>query len=301
MINHKMSHYMDSMLTREKAALALTKDKVLVERYSNCSVKRSILHAHPYYEFILLISGCVNYYANGKHYTLHSGEFFLISPNVTHLMVLAEDCTLYDRIIIHIDPDFYHSTLYTNEALSAWPGYEQQEADVIILSENATAKWEIRQLCERMSATAKMDKDLRDTMYYYQIAELYLTIHQIIRDNSLCPPSFSNPLVTMSIDYMESHYTDPALNINSLAQNLHISREHFSRIFKEYTCESAHSYLTHLRMQHCRRAIAEGKTILDASTESGFSDYSSFLKTFRKLYGMTPAEYRKALRVNRNS
>ena len=45
---------------------------------------------------------------NGKHYTLHSGEFFLISPNVTHLMVLAEDCTLYDRIIIHIDPDFYH-------------------------------------------------------------------------------------------------------------------------------------------------------------------------------------------------
>ena len=33
-------------------------------------------------------------------------------------------------------------------------------------------------------------------------------------------------------------------------------------------------------------------------TESGFSDYSSFLKTFRKTYGITPNEYRKRLFQN---
>ena len=32
--------------------------------------------------------------------------------------------------------------------------------------------------------------------------------------------------------------------------------------------------------------------IRDSCTESGFPDYSSFLKTFRRLYGITPAEYR---------
>ena len=58
------------------------------------------------------------------------------------------------------------------------------------------------------------------------------------------------------------------------------------------TMESIHSYLTHLRMQHCRKALEDGVSVLNACTESGFPDYSSFLKTFRRLYGITPAEYR---------
>lgn len=52
------------------------------------------------------------------------------------------------------------------------------------------------------------------------------------------------------------------------------------------------NYLTYLRMQHCRKALEEGVSVLNACTESGFPDYSSFLKTFRRLYGITPAEYR---------
>ena len=77
-----------------------------------------------------------------------------------------------------------------------------------------------------------------------------------------------------------------------LAQELYASREHLSRAFKECTMESIHNYLTYLRMQHCRKALEEGVSVLNACTESGFPDYSSFLKTFRRLYSITPAEYR---------
>ena len=40
------------------------------------------------------------------------------------------------------------------------------------------------------------------------------------------------------------------------------------------------------------KALEEGVSVLNACTESGFPDYSSFLKTFRRLYGITPTEYR---------
>ena len=40
------------------------------------------------------------------------------------------------------------------------------------------------------------------------------------------------------------------------------------------------------------KALEEGVSVLNACTESGFPDYSSFLKTFRRLYGITPAAYR---------
>ena len=68
------------------------------------------------------------------------------------------------------------------------------------------------------------------------------------------------------------------------------------RAFKTYTMESVHGYLTNLRMQHCRRAIAAGASVLDACNASGFTNYTSFLKTFRSLYGITPSEYRNQLR-----
>ena len=40
------------------------------------------------------------------------------------------------------------------------------------------------------------------------------------------------------------------------------------------------------------KALEEGVSVLNACTENGFPDYSSFLKTFRRLYGITPTEYR---------
>ena len=37
-------------------------------------------------------------------------------------------------------------------------------------------------------------------------------------------------------------------------------------------------------------------SVLDACNASGFTNYSSFLKSFRALYGVTPTEYRAQLR-----
>ena len=66
--------------------------------------------------------------------------------------------------------------------------------------------------------------------------------------------------------------------------------------FKNYTGESVSHYITDLRMQEFRYALLRGTSVLAACLESGFSDYSSFVKTFRKLYGITPVEYREQLR-----
>ena len=91
-----------------------------------------------------------------------------------------------------------------------------------------------------------------------------------------------------AVVYLQTHYQDPTLTTAQLAQELYASREHLSRAFKECTMESIYNYLTYLRMQHCRKALEEGVSVLNACTESGFPDYSSFLKTFRRLYGITP-------------
>ena len=129
---------------------------------------------------------------------------------------------------------------------------------------------------------------IRDNVFEAQAAEMMLLITQATGSGQTTAPSSTSVLVARAVAYLQTHYQDPTLTTVQLAQELYASREHLSRAFKECTMESIHNYLTYLRMQHCRKALEEGVSVLNACTESGFPDYSSFLKAFRRLYGITP-------------
>ena len=147
------------------------------------------------------------------------------------------------------------------------------------------------------SAAAIPEAHDKDLMYRSILVGLVLVIRQAIREDGLGQPTSTNALVATVTSYIHQHYRDPDLTVTKLAQYAYVSREHLSRVFKEYTKQSIHDYLTELRMQGCRQDIADGKRILAACTENGFSDYSSFLKTFHKLYGITPMEYRAKIQA----
>lgn len=288
---HPLTTYADPNITPEEANLRLPFDKVVVALYSNREVRQSVVHSHPYHEFILMLSGKAVYLTNGSRYDLHPGELMLVPPGMVH----AGYYDTYDRLILQIDDTFWRETLVQVGLL---PPGNDAPLEFLILHADAVYNWGLRALIERAAAAATMD-DLhsRELMYRSQLVELALIIRQIVSENQLGKPTASNPLVAKVAAYIQEHYRDPDLNVTQLAQVAYVSREHLSRVFKEYTTESLYGYLTNLRMQGCRQAIAEGKSILDACTENGFSNYSSFLKTFRKLYGMTPAEYRAQLRT----
>ena len=86
-----------------------------------------------------------------------------------------------------------------------------------------------------------------------------------------------------AVSYIQEHFTDPELTVYDIAEYTYSSREHISRLFKRYTMESIHSNITELRIQHFHQLILEGKSIMDSCTFSGFSDYSSFTRSFKKI------------------
>ena len=166
-------------------------------------------------------------------------------------------------------------------------------AEMMIFHADVTDRWQVRSMIEHAAAAAVIpDAHDRELMYRSLLTGLILVIRQAIREDGLGKPTSTNALVATATAYIHQHYRDPDLTVSKLAQYAYVSREHLSRVFKEYTKQSVHDYLTELRMQGCRQDIADGKRILAACTENGFSDYSSFLKTFHKLYGLTPMEYR---------
>lgn len=281
--------YADQNITPEEANRRLPWDKVVVGWYSNRRVHQSVTHYHPYHEYIYMVSGKARYYVSGGQYELHPGELMLIPPKVVHTGYYDT----YDRLIIQIDDAFWQQTLETSGLGAAGCTIPDR---LLIFHEDAGYKWKVRSLIEQAAAALTIpDEAEREQMYRLLLSQLTMIIRQIIREDGLGKPTSTNALVASVTNYIQQHFRDPDLTVTQLAQYAYVSREHLSRIFKEYTMQSIHDYLTELRMQSCRQDIADGKRILSACTENGFSNYSSFLKTFRKLYGMTPADYRSHL------
>ena len=91
-------------------------------------------------------------------------------------------------------------------------------------------------------------------------------------------------------------YKNPELKMSDLAETLHLSSSKLSQIFSLYLKENYYDFINRYRLEEFKRLIAAGElkhyTITALSEECGFRK-SSFFATFRKVEGMTPAEFLK--------
>ena len=69
--------------------------------------------------------------------------------------------------------------------------------------------------------------------------------------------------------------------------------EYFCRLFKKYTGQTFLEYLNDVRtMQLAKELIQSDDTITVLMEKHGLTNYKVFLRTFHKLYGMSPQKYR---------
>ena len=284
----RVTHYVDNLLTQAEARMGLRNTKLLVAWYTNQKNDQSVVHSHPYHELVLPIGGStVRYSIDGSVYLVHVGELIYFPAQIYHAGIFNIDNDQSDRLVIQIDDALWQACRRNaNLKNAAWMH------SITVLDPDVCNKWDFQSLFVRMAQSQELPAQMRDIVFEAQVSEMMLLITLATGSGQTTAPSSTNVLVQRAVSYLQAHYQDPTLTTVKLAQECYASREHLSRAFKECTMESIHSYLTHLRMQHCRKALEDGVSVLNACTESGFPDYSSFLKTFRRLYGITPAEYR---------
>lgn len=293
MAYQQVESIVDQYLTQDMASLQLSRSLVSVGYYVNVQSRSTIAHSHPYHEFILVRRGVAEYLSNGERFFLHPDEMLMIAPGTVHTMLCAQEAPSYERLILQVDGAFMAQILASCGGVE-WAG---EKRPLVLLRPEAVCRWGLRELIERINATASVaEPELREQLYRCQIAELMLTAEHIARTSRTVAPSSSSELISAVTGFIHEHFREPEMSVALIARRFFISREHLSRSFKGYTSESISHYITELRMQEFRSGLLRGKAVLSACMESGFSDYSSFVKSFRRLYGVTPAEYRERLR-----
>jgi len=85
---------------------------------------------------------------------------------------------------------------------------------------------------------------------------------------------------------------DADLSLKIVAARAHFSEYHFHRVFKFVTGETLNEYVTRKRIERAALDLVHRKnTIKTTAFKFGFSSMSSFSKTFKKIYGISPKEF----------
>ncbi len=96
--------------------------------------------------------------------------------------------------------------------------------------------------------------------------------------------------------YVRDHLSEPeALRLSALAHVLATSPFHLSRTFSLTEGETLQDYIMRTRMERAGQLLRETeKTVLEICGDVGLSSPSHFTKEFKKRYGRTPLNYRRA-------
>ncbi|MGG1516406.1 helix-turn-helix domain-containing protein [Paenibacillus oryzisoli] len=107
----------------------------------------------------------------------------------------------------------------------------------------------------------------------------------------------ADELVARIMAYISVHYSNSGLSLNLLSEEFAISSNHLSKIFKQSTGVNFVDYLIDVRMREAQRLLLEGNATVNLIAEqAGYTNVTSFMRSFKKYAGMTPSEYRQAER-----
>ncbi|MDD3410118.1 MAG: helix-turn-helix domain-containing protein [Eubacteriales bacterium] len=94
--------------------------------------------------------------------------------------------------------------------------------------------------------------------------------------------------------YIDSHLNDSQLRMEAIAEEVHVSPSHLSRIFKRIEDVNVSDYITMKRIDKARHLLtATSDPISLISDEVGYASPYYFSACFKKITGKTPSEYRR--------
>lgn len=84
------------------------------------------------------------------------------------------------------------------------------------------------------------------------------------------------------------------ISLSQISGVTHLNPDYMTRIFKHQTGMTVHDYVIRKRMEHAKNLLqTSALSVSEIAMESGYDNFSYFIRVFKKHCGMTPKQYRR--------
>lgn len=245
-------------------------------------------HYHSFHKIIVFLSGQASYDIEGQHYALEPGDVILVGRGDIHRPEVAPGVP-YERVILYISPEFLREQSADGCDLEQCFAMARQEFRFVVrpVPRDARLLTVLGALEHSLAEGGFGEKLLSRSLLLQFLIELSRGIfaHNLrYVTNAAC-----NEKIVSILQYINGHLTQP-LSVDDLAARFYFSKFYMMRRFRQETGYTIHNYLIGKRLLLARELIAGGISVTDACYQSGFQDYSTFSRAYKKQFGLTPKQ-----------
>lgn len=121
---------------------------------------------------------------------------------------------------------------------------------------------------------------------------LYILFSRFLK-RAVAKADTSDSRILQAVAYIRRHLNVP-LDVNILAHDACMSKDHFIRVFRQETGDTPKAYVIKKKMESAEQFIVTSdRPIKEIARMVGYDDYSHFNKAFKAFAGVTPATYRE--------
>lgn len=241
-------------------------------------------HYHDFHKIIVFLSGKVTYHIEGKAYHLKPWDILLVNQGAIHMPDISTDIP-YERFILWIREDLHDRILTT-----CFQKARDRSLNLIRL--NSQVQERLRDVLSELESSLHGEAFCSELLSYALFSQFMVYVNRIFLEDDyvLDPKAYtSNSQIESLVRYI-NHHLDEDLSIDFLAQKYYLSKYHMMRKFKEETGYTMHNYIISKRLLLARSLISQGVPVMKASEQSGFQDYTTFVRAYKKQFGASPTK-----------
>ncbi|GMN06723.1 AraC family transcriptional regulator [Croceitalea sp. MTPC5] len=246
-------------------------------------------HFHPEYELVY-IEGASGTRHVGKHISTYAySDLVLIGSNIPHLNFDYGIKTTYRKEVLHISEPFKEQIFkQVQELSSVYRLFEIAQYGIAFSGSTKKLVGEQMKKLHQLSAFEQFIAVVK-ILSTLALSNEFELLHKQPVHNRLAKKQL--PRLQKVYSFIDENYTEK-IKIQDVAKTINLSKEAFCRYFKKNTGNTFTSFLNQYRITQAKRLLLLGKNVSEACYECGFESLSYFNRTFKKVSGENPSQFK---------
>lgn len=247
---------------------------------------RTELHWHKEIELVYVEKGRLDYTVNGREISVKDGDLFFCNSEEIHITQVEDGDSYNKYLVVLLSYDFIRDFLKKVDSME-FDVYSHPQAMEKI-------KECMRKLLEIEETDSSEFAVLRKNSEIYKIYHILLSECAVYKKNGFTIKKQGNfDYAKKVLEYIGENYKDD-ISLKDMSALVGLSPAYFSKYFKNITGTSFYNYLNGIRLEHAiKDMLTQNMSVTDTAFENGFPNVKSFISMCKKVYGVTPAQYKK--------
>ncbi len=246
----------------------------------------SEMHTHDHAEIYIFLAGEGTYYVEGTPYPLKPGHILVMRQHEFHCVHIKEG-TPYERIIINFKQELIGQSFGGEVLLKSFLERPQGRFNQYHLKDIFQEYYPC--FIDKLIYVEGDELAHGLSHLHYLLHGIYLAYQRrgSAREEEISHKSYE------IISYINHHLLDD-LSLEHLCQEFFMSKSQLGRLFKKTTGASVWDYIISKRLVFARQLIQGGTSATEACFQAGFSDYTSFYKSYKNKFQCSPRRDKKS-------